>query len=77
MVRAGLKGDFVEARKIHFLLLDFMSAIFSDGSPAGIKAALELKKLCANRLRLPLVPVNETVYKRLEKIVEQLDKHSL
>jgi 4-hydroxy-tetrahydrodipicolinate synthase len=73
MVRAGLKGDFYQARQLHFRLLDFMGAIFADGSPGGIKAALEARQLCGNFLRLPLVPVNETVHGRIRKIVEQLD----
>jgi 4-hydroxy-tetrahydrodipicolinate synthase len=77
MVRAGLKGDFHKARKIHFLLLEFMNAIFADGSPGGIKAALEIKHLCANILRLPLVSVNEPTYERIKTIVEQIEKQSL
>jgi 4-hydroxy-tetrahydrodipicolinate synthase len=77
MVRTGMKGEFEKARKIHFDLLDFMSAIFADGSPAGIKAALSIKQLCGNYLRLPLVPVNESVYNKIKKIVEQTDKNRI
>ena len=29
LVRAGLKGDFVKAREIHFRLLDFMNSLFA------------------------------------------------
>jgi 4-hydroxy-tetrahydrodipicolinate synthase len=77
MVRAGLKGYFEIARKVHFKLLEFMSAIFADGSPAGIKAALEMKRLCGNFLRLPLVPVNELTYGRIRNCIEQIDKQSI
>ncbi len=74
MVRAGLTGDFNRARALHFELLDFMDAIFADGSPAGIKAALEARQLCGNFLRLPLVSVNKDVYKLIRKLTEQLSK---
>jgi len=77
MVRTGLKGDFEKARNIHFQLLEFMSAIFADGSPAGIKAALEIRQLCGNFLRLPLVPVNEATYIKIRNCIEQIDKKSI
>lgn len=72
MVRFGLKGDFIKARERHFLLLDFMNALFADGSPAGIKAALEIMKISGNYLRLPLVPVNKNVYSLLQNLIKQI-----
>jgi 4-hydroxy-tetrahydrodipicolinate synthase len=71
MVRAGLAGDFTRAKELHFLLLDFMHTLFLDGSPSGIKAALELLNLCENELRLPLVPINADTRSR---IAEQLTR---
>ncbi|MEI7491953.1 MAG: 4-hydroxy-tetrahydrodipicolinate synthase [Bacteroidota bacterium] len=69
MVRLGLKGDFVKARELHFRLLDFINSLFADGSPAGVKAALEMKKLAGNYLRLPLVPVNSGTYKLIKQLI--------
>ena len=74
MVRQGIKGDYKKARANHFLLLDFTNALFADGSPAGIKAALEIKKLCRNELRLPLVGVKKEVYQRLRELIAQIEK---
>ncbi len=74
MVRFGLAGNFEEARKIHFRLLEFINALFADGSPAGVKAALEIKKICSNFLRLPLVPVNKEVYNRLKILIANIEK---
>jgi 4-hydroxy-tetrahydrodipicolinate synthase len=74
MVRHGLAGDFEKARKLHFLLLEFITAIFADGSPGGIKAALEIKKICGNFLRLPLVPVNKDVYNRIKTLIAKIEK---
>lgn len=73
MVRYGLKGDFAKAREYHYLLLDFISALFMDGSPAGIKAALEIQKRCKNELRLPLVGVKKEVYKHLGELILQIE----
>lgn len=72
MVNLGLKGDFVKARELHFKLINFINQLFSDGSPAGIKAALEAKKLCSNYLRLPLVPVNKEVHRKIHTLVKLL-----
>ena len=70
MVRFGLKGDFAKAREIHFRLLNFINSLFADGSPAGVKAALEIKKLAGNFLRLPLVPVNNSTYKLIQQLIK-------
>ena len=72
MVRWGLAGDFEKARIIHFKLIDFINALFADGSPGGIKAALEIKQLCSNYLRLPLVPVNTETYTLLKKLITEI-----
>ncbi|MCX6283277.1 MAG: 4-hydroxy-tetrahydrodipicolinate synthase, partial [Bacteroidetes bacterium] len=69
MVRFGLKGEFAKARELHFRLLDFINSLFADGSPAGVKAALEMKKLAGNYLRLPLVPVNGSTYKLIQQLI--------
>jgi len=73
MVQLGLNGDFVSARKIHFKLIEFINALFLDGSPAGIKAALEIRQLCINYLRLPLVPVNNDTYNLLKNLMSKLN----
>lgn len=74
MVRHALQGNLKSARTIHYKLLDFTSTLFADGSPSGIKAALEHKKLCHHYLRLPLVPVNNDVLQRIRLCIEQIEK---
>jgi len=74
MVRHALQGNLKSARAVHYRLLDFTNALFADGSPSGIKAALELKKLCHQYLRLPLVPVNQEVLQRIQLCIEQIEK---
>ena len=73
MVRLSLKGDFEKARQIHYQLADLIYALFADGSPAGIKAALSFKKLCLDNLRLPLVPANKEVHALINKLFDQIE----
>lgn len=71
MVNLCREGNFAEATKIHFQLLDLMEGLFEDGSPAGAKAALKMLGIMEENLRLPLVPVSDSVR---EKIKVYLDK---
>ncbi|MCK9618254.1 MAG: 4-hydroxy-tetrahydrodipicolinate synthase [Lentimicrobiaceae bacterium] len=74
MVNWGLKSNIIKAREIHYKLQPFMEAIFADGNPAGIKAALELLGICQNTLRLPLVKVNKQVHNTIDSILNDLLK---
>lgn len=58
MVRQCLAGDFKTARKAHFSLIEFTRLMFVEGNPAGVKSALKQLGICADNLRLPLVPVS-------------------
>jgi 4-hydroxy-tetrahydrodipicolinate synthase len=69
MINFALDKKIQQSRLIHYQLIDIINSIFADGSPAGVKAALAIKKLVNNHLRLPLVPVNQNVY---AKLVEQI-----
>lgn len=57
MINKALRGEFKEASRIHFQLLDLMDALFEDGSPSGAKAALAELGIMKEILRLPLVDV--------------------
>lgn len=70
MVRMGLKGDFEKARKLHYKLTGIIEQLFADGSPGGIKAVLELQKICKPYVRLPLVNVNAGVQAKIEALVK-------
>ena len=48
-------------------------ALFADGNPAGIKAALEIKGLISNNLRLPLMKVEKPLYNQLSALIQELD----
>ncbi len=69
MVNLCLAGNFDLARNIHFQLLPIMEKLFENGSPGGIKAALQILELAHNSLRLPVVKVNKAVYFQLQQLI--------
>jgi len=71
MVNLCLKGKFDDARQIHFQLISIINALFEDGSPGGIKAALQIIGLCENNLRLPVVKVNKSIYIKLTNLISE------
>jgi 4-hydroxy-tetrahydrodipicolinate synthase len=73
MVTLGLKGDMKKARDIHYKLTDLTRSVFADGNPSGIKAALEIKEIISNNLRLPLVKVEKAHYNQLAALMTELD----
>ncbi len=74
MTRQALKGNFATASELHYKLTDVTDLLFSDGSPGGIKAALEILGLCKNNLRLPLVPVNNSIYNALKQEIAKIKR---
>jgi 4-hydroxy-tetrahydrodipicolinate synthase len=65
MTRQALKYNMQEAQRLHYKLTDITEQLFADGNPGGVKAVMEMMKLCSETVRLPLVPVNDTVKKKL------------
>lgn len=70
LVNHMMKNNYEAARKIQLQLIEKIELCFADGNPSGIKAFLSIMKICGNNLRLPLVPVNQAVYSRIQKAVE-------
>jgi len=73
MVNLGLKGDMKKAREIHYKLTDFTRSVFADGNPSGIKAALEIKEIISNNLRLPLVKIEKSHYNQMAALMAELE----
>ena len=71
MVNLCLAGKFEKAKQVHFQLIDIINALFEDGSPGGIKAALHILELCQNNLRLPVVKVNKSVNMKLNNLISE------
>lgn len=77
MVKAALDGKMAEARKLHYLLLPFINALFADGSPGGIKAALDVMKIVPNNLRLPVVKVNKATQSLITTLITELKEKGI
>lgn len=69
MVSLCQEGKFGEAAQIHFELFEIMETLFEDGSPGGIKAALQILDIAQNNLRLPVVKINKSVYLKLTNLI--------
>ena len=72
MVNAGLRGDFVEARRRHRRLLPLMQINFIESSPIPVKAALAMMGLIEESYRLPLTPMKPENKAKLRAVLEQL-----
>ena len=58
MVDIALKNDFGSSKTVHYQIIDIINALFEDGNPGGVKAALSILGIIKNYARLPVVPVN-------------------
>lgn len=72
MVENALGNKYVEARSSHYKLLNMINLIFEDGSPGGIKVALNEMGICNNIVRLPLHVVNKDLESRIRNEVNSL-----
>lgn len=70
LVNASLNGDFDTAKKYQYKLLNIIIAIFEEGSPAGIKAVLELLNHSKKYVRLPLVEASENLHNKLSTLLK-------
>jgi 4-hydroxy-tetrahydrodipicolinate synthase len=75
MVRHSLSGNFEEAKKINDSLMTVYELLFLENNPAGIKAYLHLQGFIKNQLRLPLVPLSQSVYEQIVASWEVLKKN--
>ncbi|MNF16484.1 4-hydroxy-tetrahydrodipicolinate synthase [compost metagenome] len=67
MVNAGIKEDFVTARKLHYKLLKGIDLLFAEGNPTGVKYVLHKSGLMENVLRLPLIAASESLSQQLDQ----------
>ena len=72
-VVAALEGDDDKANEIATLAQPIIDLLFVEGNPGGIKAVLHQRGLIENQLRLPLVPVSNSVKSKLTTYVDQYD----
>jgi 4-hydroxy-tetrahydrodipicolinate synthase len=66
LTHTSLKGEMHEAGQLHLKMAELLKLIFREGSPAGVKALMEMMGKTKNQLRLPLVSVSVTTQSLIE-----------
>lgn len=69
LVKLAMDGNFAEANKYQYKLVDYIALLFKEGSPSGVKAALQSMGICKKFVRLPLVPVSDEHYLAIQKLL--------
>ena len=72
IIRESLANNYQTAQTIQYAMLDLFETLFVEGNPSGIKAALSILGLSQNVLRLPLVPVSQKTYDKLESLIHNM-----
>ena len=66
LTHASIEGDMYTANQLHLQMAEMLKLIFKEGSPAGVKALMEMMGKVKNQLRLPLVPLTDGTYGAIE-----------
>jgi 4-hydroxy-tetrahydrodipicolinate synthase len=69
---AALRGDWNEARRVHYRMLPLIRALFLETNPIPIKAALAMAGICRDELRLPLLPMSEGPRAKLRAVMREM-----
>jgi 4-hydroxy-tetrahydrodipicolinate synthase len=72
-VIAALDGNYNKSNEIATLAQPIIDLLYVEGNPGGIKAVLYQRRLIENQLRLPLIPVSDSVSSKLRTYVDQYD----
>ena len=73
VVYLAKQGLFDRAAEAYEPLHEAVCALFEQGNPTGVKAALSLMGHIDNTLRLPLVPATDLLIKKLEKLIREYE----
>ena len=72
LVRAFRAGDLERARAVHYRMMPLVDALFCETNPIPVKAALAMRGLIHEELRLPLVPITNGNRERLQAVMKDL-----
>lgn len=72
LVKAALADNYAQARALNNLLLKGFDLLFAENNPAGVKAVLAEMGILQNHLRLPLVPLNESIHQQIREYLPLL-----
>jgi 4-hydroxy-tetrahydrodipicolinate synthase len=66
LTHAALDGNMPFACELHLQMAEMMKLIFKEGSPAGVKALMEMMGTVKNQVRLPNVPISTGTHNLIE-----------
>jgi 4-hydroxy-tetrahydrodipicolinate synthase len=72
MVSAALANNYEKAAALQAKLLEGFDLLFAENNPAGVKAFLAEMGIIENVLRLPLVPLSESIMQQVKKFNSSL-----
>jgi len=72
LTHAALEGNMSLACELHLQLAEMMKLLFKEGSPAGVKALMEMMGTVKNHVRLPNVPISAGTYSLIEKELNRI-----
>jgi 4-hydroxy-tetrahydrodipicolinate synthase len=67
LIHLALNGEYAEARKLHFELIDLFKLIFKEGNPGGVKALMHMQGIIQNELRTPLFRISDETYNEIKE----------
>lgn len=71
LCRAAVAGDAKTAREIHFKLASLNKLLFAEPNPVPVKWAMQRLGLCGGALRLPMVPMSDSLVPGLEAAMSE------
>lgn len=72
MVNDALAGNYTNAQKLHYKLLEGIRLLFVEGNPAGVKCVLNHMGICNDTLRLPLVNVSNDTNQKIQQYLKNI-----
>ncbi len=72
MVKFALMNDLVNSTQLHYDLRHFISPLFKEGNPAGIKKLLNILSICQDNVRLPLVKASKDIELEFKEKLDSL-----
>ena len=73
VVYLAKNGLFDRAEEAYAPLHEAVCALFEQGNPVGVKAALTILNQIDNNLRLPLVPATDPLMRKMKKLINEYE----
>ena len=70
LVRLALAGNYAEASKILYSLLEINELMYLESNPVGVKQALEILGVCGAEVRMPLLKATPELKSKLEQYMK-------